>query len=151
MRSWVDFEGISHAGSFLLFAKQAQCEDFALTIAAFSGVTHLFLEPPTDVETRNEYEKTMGELIVELRGGDDVGRAWRPVHLLEALRHAGQPARNGRRRDCASGAAGSDRWRRNAFLSGILPESAGGEKALELRVQYKYFLEWVVWFGWNIV
>ena len=25
------------------------------------------------------------------------------------------------------------------------------KKALELRVQYKYFLEWVVWFGWNIV
>lgn len=140
MRSWVDFEGISHAGSFLLFAKQAQCEDFALTIAAFSGVTHLFLEPPTDVETRNEYEKTMGELIVEPRGGDDVGRAWRPVHLLEALRHAGQPARNGRRRDCASGAAGSDRWRRNAFLSGILPESAGGEKGTGIACSVQVFL-----------
>ena len=129
MRSWVGFDGHSHTGSFLLFAKQAQCEDFALTIAAFSGVTHLFLEPPTDVETRNDYEKTMGELIVEPRGSDDVGRTWRSIHLFEALRHAGQSARNGRRWHRASGTAGIDRWRRDAFLPGILPKSAGGQKS----------------------
>ena len=36
----------------------------ALTVAAFSSVSHLFLEAPTDHEEKNEYEKTMGELVV---------------------------------------------------------------------------------------
>jgi hypothetical protein len=47
-----------------LFAKEAGCEAEALTIAAFSGVTHLYLEGPKETGERNEYEKMMGELIV---------------------------------------------------------------------------------------
>lgn len=54
--------------SFLLFAKEAHCEEEALTIAAFSAVSHLYLEAPKDHEERNEYEKIMGELVVGVCG-----------------------------------------------------------------------------------
>ena len=36
----------------------------ALTIAAFSSVSHLFKEEPEDHERKVEYEKIMGELVV---------------------------------------------------------------------------------------
>lgn len=49
-----------------MFGKEAGCEAEALTIAAFSGVTHLYLEAPKETSERNEYEKVMGELIVSI-------------------------------------------------------------------------------------
>ena len=50
--------------SFLLFSREVHCMEEALTVAAFSSVSHLFLEAPTNHEEKNEYEKTMGELVV---------------------------------------------------------------------------------------
>ena len=56
---------LSHRiASFLLFSREVHCMEEALTVAAFSSVSHLFLEAPTDHEEKNEYEKTMGELVV---------------------------------------------------------------------------------------
>ena len=49
--------------SFLLFCHEG-CEEAGLTIAAFSSVSHLFKEEPTDHDEQREYRKIMGELIV---------------------------------------------------------------------------------------
>lgn len=56
----------SSLASFLLFAREMGCIEDALTIAAFSSVSHLYKEEPKDHEQKTEYEKTMGELIVAL-------------------------------------------------------------------------------------
>ena len=50
--------------SFLLFCHEEGCEEAGLTIAAFSSVSHLFKEEPTDHDEQREYRKIMGELIV---------------------------------------------------------------------------------------
>ncbi|KAK8790719.1 hypothetical protein WA588_002467 [Blastocystis sp. NMH] len=119
-------------GSFLLFAKQAQCEDFALTIAAFSGVTHLFLEPPTDVETRNEYEKTMGELI------DERGDQFTYLKLYDMLVNPPVTVGDGTVRAGPREVTGGDV---TLFCQEFFLNPQAVKKALELRVQYKYFLD----------
>lgn len=52
--------------SFLLFSRELGCQEAALTIAAFSSVSHLYKEEPTDHEEQREYRKIMGELIVRV-------------------------------------------------------------------------------------
>ena len=55
---------VSFKASFLLFCHEEGCEEAGLTIAAFSSVSHLFKEEPTDHDEQREYRKIMGELIV---------------------------------------------------------------------------------------
>ena len=64
IRNWVFSVVFFHVASFLLYSREIGCEEAALTVAAFSSVSHLYKEEPTDHEEQREYRKIMGELIV---------------------------------------------------------------------------------------
>lgn len=115
----------------------------ALTIAAFSSVSHLYKEEPKDHEEKNEYEKIMGELIVcvssSAHAQDERGDQFTYLRIFDFLLNP--PVEEGEtpvHRSLASLTPHDI----NTFCSAWYLNAMAVKKMLELRMQYKYFVEW---------
>ena len=122
----------THLASFLLFAREMGCIEDALTIAAFSSVSHLYKEEPKDHEQKTEYEKTMGELIDE-RGDQFTYLKIRDYLLNPPVLEGETPIHRDPSRLTGREIA--------QFCEEYYLNPLAVKKALEIRLQYKYFVD----------